>query len=74
MRKDPKTITISLFGGTVRTDEAGKFTISELIPGQTYDVHFRGVRTWVGVKSITLKGPGAIALGDVKVNPEPVLP
>jgi len=58
------------FGGTVETDAKGRFTLTGLIPGQAYYVS-RIVNEGKSVqmlKEVKPKGPGAIDLGDLRVE------
>jgi RNA polymerase sigma factor (sigma-70 family) len=58
------------FGGSVPTDAQGRFSLPDMVPGQTYHVVLElaegGGR---GVTTVTPKGPGALDLGDLRVDP-----
>jgi hypothetical protein len=63
------------FGGITTTDSAGRFSISGLVPGQTYHLSIQlDESSSRGVTEIAPRAAGALDLGDLKVDPDPIKP
>ena len=65
-----KSAFSTYFGGKVVTDARGHFTLTDLVPGVTYDVDVTVIKdySWCPVKQIKLSNAKALDLGELRVD------
>lgn len=71
-----KSLWTDWFGGSATTDAEGRFTLSGLVPGETYHVNFPPDENGYlrEVKKVKVSDAQALALGDLRIDPTPFRP
>ncbi|WP_406699854.1 carboxypeptidase regulatory-like domain-containing protein [Singulisphaera sp. Ch08] len=64
------------YGGTTETDDQGRFTLENLVPGHKYNLTLPlgDDGSSRNVTELTAPGPGPFSLGDVSVDTQPIKP